>query len=54
MREVAANLDVPWVVELADVALIVEEAVSMAFAEKYVPVYSVFIMVSKDAATQKE
>jgi hypothetical protein len=41
VREVAANLDVPWVVALAGDGLTVEDAVSIAFAERYVPVYSV-------------
>lgn len=45
VKEVAANLDVPWVVALAGEGLIVEEAVSIAFAERYVPVYSACVAV---------
>lgn len=36
VREVAANLEVPWVVALAGEGLMVEDAVSIAFAERYV------------------
>jgi hypothetical protein len=43
--EVAANLGVPWVVALAGEGLIVEDAVSMAFAVRYVPVYKVYLLV---------
>ena len=44
--EVAANLVAPWVVEVAGLLWMVEEAVSIALAERYVPVYSVWRMGS--------
>lgn len=47
VREVAANLDVPWVVELAGEGLMVEDEVSIAFAERYVAVYSACVAVKE-------
>jgi hypothetical protein len=44
-REVAANFGVPWVVALAGEGLTVEDVVSITFAVRYVPVYSVYIFV---------
>jgi len=44
-NEVAANLGVPWVVALAAEGRMVEEAVSMEFAVRYVPVYRLYVFV---------
>lgn len=54
VREVAANLDVPWVVALAGEGLIVEDAVSIAFAERYVPVYSACVVVRQKVLGRSE
>jgi hypothetical protein len=39
--DVAANLGVPWVVDVYGVFLMVDDAVSMLLAVKYVPEYNV-------------